>query len=206
MRVLVACEFSGIVREAFAALGHDAWSCDLLPTEKPGQHIQGDVLEVINQEWDLMVAHPPCTYLCGMGIWWNHKRPERWPLTYQAKDFVTLLWESNIDQICIENPIGYLNKNWQKPCQIINPWQFGHQANKPTCLWLKGLPLLTPTQIVARGEFYTKANGSRMSVWSHKCSGTKKHERARIASRTFEGIAKAMASQWGGIGNGKQSQ
>lgn len=197
MKILVACEFSGIVRDAFAALGHDATSCDLLPTERPGQHIQGDVVEVLEDGWDLMVAHPPCTYLAGMGIWWNAKRPERWPLTYAARDFVQSIWAAPIPRVALENPIGYLNRNWMKPTQIIQPWQHGHEANKPTCLWLRGLPPLQTTKIVGKGEFYTKANGHRMSKWSHWCSGTRKAERAKIASRTFPGVAAAMADQWG---------
>jgi len=196
-RLLVACEFSGIVRDAFAAHGWDAWSCDLLPSERPGQHIQGNVLEILSGwSWDMLIAHPPCTYLSGMGIWWNAKRPERWPLTYAARDFVLRLWEAPIGKIVIENPIGFLNKNWCKPNQIIQPWQFGHEANKPTCLWLHGVPSLQATQIVGKGEFYTKANGTRMSKWSHITSGTRKNERAAIASRTFPGIAIAMANQW----------
>jgi hypothetical protein len=197
VKVLVACEYSGTVRDAFLALGHDAVSCDLLPTDVPGPHHQGDVLEIIGKGWDLMIAHPPCTYLASMGIWWNHKRPERWPLTMAAKEFALLLANAPIEKIAIENPIGYLNKNWRKPDQIINPWQFGHEANKPTCLWLKNLPLLVPTKIVGKGEFYVKANGARMSKWSHVTSGTNKAKRAKIASTTFKGIADAMASQWG---------
>lgn len=199
MKVLVACEFSGIVRDAFLARGHDAWSCDLLPTERPGPHIQGDVLGVLYRGWDLMIAHPPCTYLASMGIWWNHKRPERWPFTYAAKDFVIQLAEAPIGRIAIENPIGYLNKNWRKPDQIINPWQFGHEAHKPTCLWLTNLPLLAGTALVGKGRFYTKSNGTRMSAWSHTTSGTNKEKRAKIASRTFQGIADAMADQWGSL-------
>ncbi len=210
MRVLVACEFSGIVRDAFRALGHDAWSCDLMPSERPGQHICGNVESLLHDpphsyylpggyRFDLMIAHPPCTYLCNMGIWWNAKRPERWPLTFSAKSFVDLLWKSPIPRIAIENPIGFLNKNWRKPSQIVHPWQFGDEASKPTCLWLKNLPKLTPTKIVGKGEFYTKANGHRMAKWSHITSGTRKDERAKIASRTFPGIAQAMAQQWGGI-------
>jgi hypothetical protein len=193
----VACEFSGIVRDAFRALGHDAWSCDLLPTETPGPHIQVDVLQALREGWDLMVAHPPCTYLASMGIWWNKKRPERWPLTYAARDFVQALWDAPIPKVALENPIGYLNKNWRKPDQIIHPWQHGHEASKPTCLWLRGLPPIMPTAIVDKGEFYVKANGARMAKWSHITSGTRKEERARIASRTFPGIARAMAEQWG---------
>jgi hypothetical protein len=199
MRVLIACEFSGVVRDAFARCGHDAWSCDLIPSETPGKHIVGDALELLSQHWDLLIAHPPCTYLCGMGIWWNHKRPERWPLTYAARDFVARFWDNNIERVAIENPIGFLSNNWRKPNQVINPWQFGHEANKPTCLWLRGLPPLVPTEIVGKGEFYTKSNGVRMSKWSHITSGTRKEERAKIASRTFPGIAAAMAEQWGNI-------
>jgi len=196
MRVLVACEFSGVVRDAFAALGHDAWSCDLLPTERPGNHIQGDALAVLGDGWDMMIAHPPCTYLCGMGVWWNHKRPERWKETFAALEFVKALWNCNIPQIAIENPIGYLSKNFRRPDCIVNPWMFGDEANKPTCIWLKNLPALKPTKIVDKGKFYTKKNGSRMSAWSHITSGTNKEKRARIASKTFPGIAQAMADQW----------
>jgi len=196
-RILIACEFSGTIRDAFIAVGHDAMSCDLLPTDVPGPHYQGDVSDILNEGWDLMIAHPPCTYLSGMGIWWNAKRPERWPLTYAAKTFVEFLANAPIPKIAIENPIGYLNKNWRKPDQIIQPWQFGHEANKPTCLWLKELPLLTPTEIVGKGEFYVKANGSRLSKWSHSTSGKNKAKRAKIASTTFSGIAEAMATQWG---------
>lgn len=200
MRVLIACEFSGVVREAFRDMGHDAWSCDLIPSEKYGPHIIGDAIEVASsQHWDLMIAHPPCTYLCSMGIWWNKKRPERWEHTYSAMDFVKSLWDSPIAHIAIENPIGYLGTHWQKSHQIINPWMFGDEANKPTCLWLKNLPTLAPTKIVDKGKFYTKKNGARMSAWSHITSGTRKEERAKIASRTFQGIANAMADQWGSL-------
>lgn len=197
MKVLVACEFSGVVRDAFAALGHEAWSCDLLPTERPGHHLQCDVLDVLGDGWDLMVAHPPCTYLASMGVWWNHKRPERWALTEVAFAFGRSLAAAPIPRIAIENPVGYLNSHWRKPDQIINPWQFGHEANKPTCLWLNQLPRLVPTKIVGKGRFYTKANGNRASVWCHRISGTRQ-DRAKVASRTFQGIADAMAAQWGG--------
>ena len=197
---MVACEFSGVVRRAFRERGHDAWSCDLIEAEDgDGHHLQRDVRDVLRDGWDLMVAHPPCTYLASMGIWWNAKRPERWPLTKAAKRFVEDLWDAPIAHVAIENPIGYLNKNWRPPTQIIHPWQFGHEASKPTCLWLRGLPILLPTQIVGKGEFYTKKNGTRMAKWSHITSGTRKAERARIASRTFLGIAAAMAEQWGAL-------
>lgn len=196
MKVLIACEFSGIVRDAFAARGHDVWSCDLLSSERPGNHIQGDVLEVLGDGWDLMVAHPPCTYLCNMGIWWNHKRPERWAETDKASKFFMQLADADIPRIAIENPVGTMSTKWRKPEQVINPWQFGHEANKPTCLWLKGLPRMTPTNIVGKGQFYGTRPGRRWSAWMHKTSGMRKTERARIASRTFQGIAEAMAEQW----------
>jgi hypothetical protein len=201
VRVLVGCEFSGIVRQAFRNLRHDAWSCDLLSSEDNSEyHIQDDVLNHLDSGWDLMIFHPPCTYLATMGIWWNHKRPERWELTRKALEFVDTLAKSPCERIAIENPVGYLNKNWpyfpDGPTQVIHPWQFGHRANKPTCLWLKNLPKLTPTEIVDKGEFYTKANGMRLSKWSHITSGRDKEKRAKIASRTFEGIANAMANQW----------
>lgn len=201
MRVLVGCEFSGVVRRAFRNLRHDAWSCDLLSSEDNSEyHIQDDVLNHLDSGWDLMIFHPPCTYLATMGIWWNHKRPERWELTRKALEFVDTLAKSPCERIAIENPVGYLNKNWpyfpDGPTQVIHPWQFGHRANKPTCLWLKNLPKLTPTEIVDKGEFYTKANGMRLSKWSHITSGRDKEKRAKIASRTFEGIANAMANQW----------
>jgi len=197
MRVLVACEFSGIVRDAFIRRGHDAMSCDLLPTEVPGPHYQGDVFDIIKDGWDLMIAHPPCTYLCSMGVWWNYKRPERWPKTEDAVSFVEELLDAPIPSIALENPVGILSSRIGKPAQIINPWQFGQEFNKPTCLWLKNLSALVPTKIVGKGKFYTKKNGARMSAWSHITSGTKKEERARIASRTFQGIADAMSNQWG---------
>ena len=198
MKVAVLCEFSGTVRDAFIRRGHQAVSYDILPTEKPGPHVQGDCREQDLSWAHLVIAHPPCTYLCGMGIWWNHKRPERWELTEKAAEF--FMWCVNLPnpKICVENPIGCMNTRYRKPDQTVNPWQFGHEAHKPTCLWLKGLSPLLPTSIVGRGDFYTKKNGSRASKWSHKFSGTNK-ERAKNASRTFPGIAEAMAEQWGGV-------
>ena len=199
MNVGILCEFSGTVRDAFIRRGHHAVSCDLLPSEKPGPHIQGDCLA---QDWsgfDLLICHPPCTYLCSMGIWWNHKRPERWAMTEAAAEFFMQMWRLSVDRIAIENPIGTMSTRFRRPDQVINPWQFGHEANKPTCLWLRNLTPLVPTKIVDKGRFYTKSNGSRMSAWSHATSGTRKAERAAIASRTFPGIAEAMAEQWGGL-------
>ena len=166
MRVLVACEYSGRVRDAFINMGHDAVSCDLLPTEVDGPHIQGDVLEVINDNWDLMVAHPPCTYITNAGVRHLHSTPskngklpkihgqERWKLMYQACDFFNTLQNCDIPKICIENPVPhkYARERIGNYTQIIQPWQFGHGETKKTCLWLKGLPKLVPTNIVEGRE------------------------------------------------------
>ena len=149
MKILVACEFSGIVREAFAKRGHDAWSCDLLPTEIPGQHLQGDVLEIIKDGWDLMIAHPPCTHLAVSGArWFKDKKQEQ----EEALNFVRRLMNAPIAQICIENPISIISSKIRKPDQIIQPWMFGHGETKATCLWLKNLPQLEPTNIVGGRE------------------------------------------------------
>ena len=148
MRVLVACEFSGMVRDAFRANGHDAWSCDLLPSERLGPHYQGDVRDILGDCWDLMVAHPPCTYLSASGLHWNRRRPERQALTDAAVLFVQQLLDAPIQRIAVENPIGALSTRIRKPDQIIQPWQFGHDASKATCLWLVNLPLLVPTDVL----------------------------------------------------------
>lgn len=195
-KILIACEFSGVVRDAFTSKGWDAWSCDVVPTDKAGNHYQCDVLSVLDKGWDMMIAHPPCTYLCSMGVWWNHKRPIRWALTDAAEKFFMEMMNANIPMISVENPVGIMSTRFRKPDQIVNPWMFGDKANKPTCLWLKNLPLLTPTKIVDKGKFYVKKNGQRMSAWSHITSGTRKELRAKIASTTFKGIAEAMADQW----------
>jgi len=191
-RVLVACEFSGAVRDAFSALGHEAWSCDLLPNETLGPHLQCDVLEVLNDGWDLMIAHPPCTYLASSGLHWNKRRPERAALTEAAVAFVRALWEAPIPRIAIENPIGCLSTRIRKPDQIIHPWQFGHDASKATCLWLKGLPLLRPTDVLPGGRQARRANQT--------ASGQNKlppsPDRWKLRSLTYPGIATAMASQW----------
>ena len=181
MRVLVACEFSGAVREAFRARGHDAWSCDLLETEIPGQHIVGDVLGVIGDGWDLMIAHPPCTYLEVSGArWWKDKQQEQ----ADALEFVRALMAAPIDRIALENPISKISSAIRKPDQIVQPWQFGHGETKATCLWLKGLPKLRPTDVV---------EGREPKV-HHMAPGP---NRWRERSRTYAGIAKAMAQQWG---------
>jgi site-specific DNA-cytosine methylase len=181
MKVLVACEFSGIVREAFKAKGHDAWSCDLLPTEIPGQHYQGDVFDIINDGWDLMIAHPPCTHLAVSGArWFKEKEDEqRWALA-----LVKLLMDAPIEKICIENPISIISSRIRKPNQIIQPWMFGHGETKATCLWLKNLPLLQPTNIV----------DGRVNRVHREPPGP---ERWKNRSRTYQGIAKAMANTWG---------
>lgn len=181
MRILVACEFSGVVREAFSALGHEAWSCDLLPTEIPGNHYQGDVRDILLEHWDLMVAHPPCTHLAVSGArWFKEKQAEQ----AEALEFVRLLMNAPIEHIAIENPISIISSRIRKPDQIIQPWQFGHGETKATCLWLKGLPKLQPTNIV---------EGREQRV--HKMPPSP--DRWRERSRTFAGIAQAMAQQWG---------
>ena len=196
MKVLVACEFSGTVRDAFIARGHDALSCDLLPTEKPGPHYQGNVLDIIGSGWDLLIAHPPCTYLTSSGLHWNTRRPERAELTNEAVQFVLALASAPIPRICIENPIGCLSTRWRKPDQIIQPWQFGHDASKSTCLWLNGLMPLRPTEMIEPRI----VNGKKR--WSNQTdSGQNKlgpsPDRWALRSLTYPGIADAMATQWG---------
>jgi hypothetical protein len=190
---LVACEFSGVVRDAFRALGHDAWSCDLLPAEAPGPHIQGDVLQALGEGWDLMIAHPPCTYLASSGLHWNTRRPERAALTEAALAFVLVLADAPIPRIAVENPIGCLSTRWRKPDQIIQPWQFGHDASKATCLWLKGLPPLQPTDVLPGGRTARRANQTASGQNRLGPSPTRWKER----SVTYAGIARAMAEQWG---------
>ncbi len=181
MKVLIACEFSGAVRNAFIKNGHDAISCDFLPTEKPGPHYQGNVLDIINDGFDLMIAHPPCTHLAVSGArWFKHKGEEQ----HHALEFVRLLMSANIKKICIENPVSIISSRIRKPDQIIQPWQFGHGETKATCLWLKNLPLLTPSNIV---------EGRESRIHKMPPSETRWKER----SRTYQGIADAMAGQWG---------
>ena len=181
MRVLVACEFSGIVRDAFAAKGHDSWSCDLLSTQRPGNHIQGDVLEVLDGGWDLMIAHPPCTHLAVSGArWFKDKQKEQ----EEAIEFVRLLLVAPIPCIALENPVSIISSRIRKPDQIIQPWMFGHGETKATCLWLKNLPSLVPTNIVDGREHRIH----RMPPGAN---------RGRLRSITFLGIAEAMAEQWG---------
>lgn len=198
LRVLVACEFSGIVRRAFAARGHDAWSCDLLPAEDgSNQHIIGDARDVLDQGWDLlMVAHPPCTRLCNSGVRWLSSPPpgktlaQMWAELREAADLFSAFWNAPIPRVAVENPVMHkharaLISNFQPAAQTIQPWQFGHGETKAICLWLRGLPTLTPTNIVAGRE----ARVHRMAPGPN---------RWRERSRFFPGVAEAMADQWGG--------
>lgn len=183
LRVLVACEYSATVRDAFRALGHDAWSCDLLPTEgDPRWHIQGDVLPLLTDGWDVMVAHPPCTHLAVSGArWFKEKQAEQ----AEALEFVRQLLDAPIPSIALENPVSIISSRVRKPDQVIQPWQFGHGETKATCLWLKGLPRLVPTDIVAGREARVHRMPPGPDRWKER-------------SRTFPGIARAMALQWGG--------
>lgn len=195
MRILVACEYSGIVRDAFIRAGHDAMSCDLLPTESLGPHYQGNVLDVLGDGWDMMVAHPPCTYLANSGVSWLHKRPERWAMMEDAAKFFKLLWDAPIPKICIENPVmhGYAKALiGANPTQTVQPHWFGHLETKATCLWLKNLPALTPTDY-RKAETMALPAAERQRL--HWLGPTK--DRAKQRSKTFPGLAEAMAQQWG---------
>jgi len=220
-RILVACEESQAVTKELRALGHEAFSCDLLPCSggHPEWHIQGDVFEIINNGWDIMIAHPPCTFLASSGAGWlyhpadrdlptSERRPH--PLhpnrirdRNDAVEFVKRLYDSDIPCIAIENPIGSLSTLWRKPDQIVHPWMFGDQASKSTCFWLKGLPKLVPTDIVEKGEFFEWNDGrtgklKRQPMWFYKALSDAKTpaERRTLRSKTFQGMAKAMAKQW----------
>lgn len=195
MKVLVACEYSGVVRDAFIEQGHDAISCDLLPTESPGPHYQGDVFDIINEGWDLMIAHPPCTYLSNSGVMWLHKQPDRWGKMKDGALFFKKLLDADIPKICIENPIMHkyakeiIGSNFT---QSIQPYQFGHMEQKRTCLWLKGLEPLKETNNV-KDEMMKLPKNERERI--HYLPPSK--DRWKIRSTTFTGIAKAMAEQWG---------
>lgn len=193
MRVLVGCEFSGIVRQSFTNKGHEAWSCDYLPTEQPGNHTRGNVIDMIELGWDLAIFHPPCTYLCSSGLHWNKRRPERAAQTEEALRLVEELLNADIPKIALENPIGCISSRIRKPDQIIQPWQFGHPESKSTCLWLKGLPKLVPTNVLAMPESGRWANQTVSGQNKLGPSDTRWMER----SRTYQGIANAMAEQWG---------
>lgn len=206
MKVLVACEFSGIVRDAFARRGHEAWSCDLLPTESEGNHIQGNVLDIIGNGWDLMIAHPPCTYLSYAGIaHWG--KPGRCQKRLEALDFFRQLWEAPIERICIENPKGCASPTIAKYSQEIQPYFFGDYESKRTHLWLKNLPKLqhhpettmfeesTHVKPKVYGYFKNGAKVGKPIYGNQYCKFSE--DRGKIRSRFFEGIGKAMAEQWG---------
>jgi hypothetical protein len=194
MRVLVACEFSGVVRDSFIKQGHDAISCDLIPSERPGPHYLGDVCDILGAGWDMMIAFPPCTYTCSSGLHWNKRRPGRSGLTEEALKFDQTLLDAPIPRIALENPIGCISTRIRKPDQIIQPWQFGHPESKATCLWLKNLPRLIPTNIL---------NKPASGRWSNQTpTGQNKlgpsPTRAKDRGVTYQGIGDAMAGQWGG--------
>jgi len=193
MRVLVACEYSGRVRDAFIRAGHSAMSCDFLPSESAaGPHYQGDLFDVIADGWDLMVAHPPCTYLASSGLHWNRRRPDRAALTDESLAFVRRLMDAPIPRIAIENPIGCISTRIRKPEQIIQPWMFGDDASKATCLWLKELPPLVATDILIRDRY-----GNQTASGQNKLAPSP--DRWKERSRTYQGIADAMANQWGAL-------
>lgn len=213
MNILIACEYSGTVRDAFLKKGHNAVSCDILPSESSlGIHYTGPVEDILYEGWDMLIAHPPCTYLTITGNKWfyhpddkhlptekrrSHPRfPERKKQRENAVEFFMKMIGSGIPKIAVENPIGHMSTRYRKPNQIIQPYQFGHPVSKQTCLWLNGLPLLEPTNIV-EPEWVVHKNGNRMSKWHYEASLLPIKERSKIRSKTFQGIADAMADQWG---------
>lgn len=211
MNVLVACEFSGVVRDEFTKLGHNAWSCDVSPTERPGKHLQGDIREFIKyRHWDILVAHPPCTYLTVSAEWaykdgpYHQKvKPEtltgaaRREAREQAIEFFLFLWNAGIPRIAIENPIGCMSSRLRKPDQIIQPYEFGHDASKSTCLWLQALPKLVPTDYVLPRLAKGKKRWSNQTDSGQNRVPPQCRERAGVRSVTYQGIARAMATQWG---------
>ncbi|MAH44483.1 hypothetical protein CMI37_01560 [Candidatus Pacearchaeota archaeon] len=196
MKVLVACEYSGTVRDAFTARGHDALSCDLLPTDKPGRHHEGDIEDVLYEDWDLIVAHPPCTYLCNSGVRWLHTQEGRWEKLDEAARFFRLFLDHPCPKVCIENPIMHkyaLDRiGGEKHTQLIQPWMFGHPEKKATCLWLKGLDALEETNNV-KEEMLKLPASEQQKIWYASPS----KDRWKLRSTTYAGIAEAMATQWG---------
>lgn len=191
MRVLIACEYSGVVRDAFIERGHDAISCDILPTDAPGPHYQGDVRDILYDGWDLMIAHPPCTHLAVSGArWFKNKIEEQ----KEALDFVRLLLGAPIERIALENPVSVISTYIRRPDQIVQPFFFGDPFRKTTCLWLKGLPLLQPTNMVEQGETHVTKSGRRLPKWYNLPPS---EGRWKLRSTTFAGFANAMAEQWG---------
>lgn len=197
MKVLIACEYSGIVRDEFLKLGHDAISCDLLPTDSPGPHYQGDVFDIIGNGYDIMIAHPPCTYLTNSGVTWLHKDIKRWPMLFDGAEFFKKLLNAPIPKIAIENPIMHKYAKaiiGVEKTQVIQPWQFGHPESKATCFWLKGLDPLKETNNVK--EQFLKRDKKEAQRLHYLPPSP---DRWKIRSKTFKGIAEAMAQQWGGI-------
>ena len=187
MKVLVACEFSGVVRDAFIERGHDALSCDFLDSDRPGPHYQGDVRDILGDGWDLMIAHPPCTFLAVSGArWFKDRETEQ----QEALEFVALLLTAEIPKIALENPVGVISSRIRKPDQIIQPWQFGEDASKKTCLWLKNLPKLVSTDVIQKKVYANQTPSGQNKLGPSP-------DRAKLRSVTYTGIAKAMADQWG---------
>jgi hypothetical protein len=214
MKILVSCEYSGVVRDAFIKQGHEAISCDLLPSESDlGEHYQGDVTNILYDGWDMMIAHPPCTYLSVSGArWYYHPEdkelpyeerrphpmhPNRRQLQQEALDFVQLLLDAPINKIAVENPVGVISTKIRKPEQIIQPYMFGHSESKKTCLWLNNLEPLQPTNIVEEEERVVYSSGKSLPKWYADAFKLPPEERWKVRSATFPGIAKAMADQWG---------
>ena len=192
MKILIGCEYSGAVRDAFISLGHDAMSCDFLPTESPGPHYQGNVFDIIGNGWDIGIFHPPCTYMASSGLHWNKKDPTRQKKTEESLEFVRMLLGCGIRHIALENPIGCISTRIRKPNQIIQPWQFGHPESKATCLWLENLPPLVPTNVLSKpigGRWENQTPSGQNNLGPSK-------DRWKIRSRTYKGIADAMARQW----------
>ena len=194
MKVLVACEYSGRVRDAFTAKGHDAISCDLLETEVLGKHYKGDIKDIIYDGFDLMIAHPPCTHLAVSGARWFTEGKKPWSLQEEALDFVRKLLDAPINKIALENPVSLISTKIRKPNQIIQPFQYGHDVTKKTCLWLKNLPNLKPTKIVKPD--IVLVNGKKMSRMHYESFKLPSKERSKVRSKFYTGIAEAMADQW----------
>ena len=187
MKVLVACEVSGVVRDAFIERGHDALSCDFLDSDRPGPHYQGDVRDILGDGWDLMIAHPPCTFLAVSGArWFKDRETEQ----QEALEFVALLLTAEIPKIALENPVGVISSRIRKPDQIIQPWQFGEDASKKTCLWLKNLPKLVSTDVIQKKVYANQTPSGQNKLGPSP-------DRAKLRSITYMGIANAMADQWG---------
>lgn len=202
MKILIACEESQAVCKEFRKLGHEAYSCDTYPCSggHPEWHIQEDVVPLLEQNWDMIIAFPPCTHLTVSGArYWKEKQADG--RQQQGIDFFMKFANAKCDKIVIENPIGIISTKWRKPDQIIQPWQFGHETTKATCLWVKGLPLLEPTNIVSKGKRVFYKSGNSSPEWHDKTWGLSPEERAKARSKTYMGIAKAMAEQWGATCN-----